>query len=85
MTQRKKKGEKRITGPKALYRGKSRSPKSVILNEAGDKKLNAEKERTGLSTSDLFQYLLMEFGSQVPGKRELKKMMQNVDQLAETA
>lgn len=83
MTKRKEQSEKLMTGPKAMFRGKCKVSKSVQLDEAGMALLKKEVRdaktgdpgRTGLSISDYFQYLLMNFGHRVPGRRESKRLI----------
>lgn len=55
----------RLSGPRSRFRHKVRSPVSLLLTESGHEKMNKELERTGLSRSDFFETLLMDYGQLV--------------------
>ncbi len=55
---------KGLSGPRALYRRKVRSPVSVNLTPEGHAILGRTLRRTRLSRSDLFEGLLRTYGEQ---------------------
>lgn len=55
----------RLSGPRARFRHKVRSPVSLLLTQQGHDRMQQELTRTGLSRSDYFETLLHEHGHEV--------------------
>jgi hypothetical protein len=53
-------------GPHAVFRGKVRAPVSILLTPQGHELLAATVRQSGMSRSDVVEYLLRRYGAEVP-------------------
>lgn len=61
-----KRPERKMSGPKNLFRGKVRQPISIALTKFGHRLMTRHVKRTGMSRSDYVESLLRLCGDKVP-------------------